>query len=197
MDAQQFGSFVAQCRKERIMTQADLASIIHVTDKAISRWERGIGFPEIQTLEPLASALNISLLELMKAQKMPADHMAKEEAADAVTDTLNTAMQQQKQERRKIAKTLGILSLMVVCLLFFDLLQWQADTIVFTCIGVFLPLFCIGGSIALLCRGIAKKAKDKPYKQSFVFAFVLFFLLLIFVGLFFLIGAFGIGPVPQ
>lgn len=36
------------------MTQADLAEIIGVTDKAVSRWERGIGFPDINTLEPLA-----------------------------------------------------------------------------------------------------------------------------------------------
>lgn len=46
------------------MTQAELAGKIHVTDKAISRWERGLGFPDIQTLEPLAQALGISVLEL-------------------------------------------------------------------------------------------------------------------------------------
>ena len=47
-----FGAFVAKCRKERNMTQADLALKIQVTDKAVSRWERGIGFPDINTIEP-------------------------------------------------------------------------------------------------------------------------------------------------
>ena len=70
MDAHKFGAFVAQCRKERNMTQAELASKIQVTDKAVSRWERGIGFPDINTIEPLASALEVSVLELMKSERM-------------------------------------------------------------------------------------------------------------------------------
>ena len=56
-------------KKEKKMTQAELAEKIHVTDKAISRWERGLGFPDIQTLEPLAQVLGISVLELMRSEK--------------------------------------------------------------------------------------------------------------------------------
>lgn len=44
MDSKKFGQFVAEIRKEKNMTQADLANIIGVTDKAISRWEKGILF---------------------------------------------------------------------------------------------------------------------------------------------------------
>ena len=66
MEAKQFGQFIARIRKEKKMTQAELAEKIHVTDKAISRWERGLGFPDIQTLEPLAG---ISVLELMRSEK--------------------------------------------------------------------------------------------------------------------------------
>lgn len=69
MEAKQFGQFIAGIRKEKKMTQAELAEKIHVTDKAISRWERGLGFPDIQTLEPLAQALGISVLELMRSEK--------------------------------------------------------------------------------------------------------------------------------
>ena len=43
MDSQKFGTFIAQCRKDKKMTQADLAAKLNVTDKAISRWERGAG----------------------------------------------------------------------------------------------------------------------------------------------------------
>ena len=43
MDANRFGAFVAACRREKHMTQAELAAKIQVTDKAVSRWERGIG----------------------------------------------------------------------------------------------------------------------------------------------------------
>lgn len=46
MDAEKFGAFISQCRKEKQMTQAELAARLQVTDKAVSRWERGIGFPD-------------------------------------------------------------------------------------------------------------------------------------------------------
>ena len=68
MDAHKFGAFVARRRNERNMTQADLASKIQVTDKAVSRWERGLGFPDINIIEPLADALEVSVLELMKSE---------------------------------------------------------------------------------------------------------------------------------
>lgn len=69
MEAKKFGQFIAGIRKEKKMTQVELAEKIHVTDKAISRWERGLGFPDIQTLEPLAQVLGISVLELMRSEK--------------------------------------------------------------------------------------------------------------------------------
>lgn len=69
MDAEKFGSFIAACRKEKNMTQAELAQKIKVTDKAVSRWERGKGFPDISILVPLSDALDISLPELMNSGK--------------------------------------------------------------------------------------------------------------------------------
>ena len=69
MDTQKFGTFIAQCRKEKGMTQSELAAKIMVTDKAISRWERGKGFPDINLLLPLAEALEVSVFELMHSER--------------------------------------------------------------------------------------------------------------------------------
>ena len=69
MDAQKFGAFIAQCRKEKSMTQSELAAKIMVTDKAVSRWERGKGFPDINLLLPLAEALEVSVFELMHSER--------------------------------------------------------------------------------------------------------------------------------
>lgn len=63
------------------MTQADLAKKLQVTDKAVSRWERGIGFPDINTLESLADALDISVLELMKSEKSVKREFTNEEVS--------------------------------------------------------------------------------------------------------------------
>lgn len=68
MDAQAFGRFVADIRMKHNMTQAQLAMKINVTDKAVSKWERGIGLPDISLLRPLASALDISIQQLIRRQ---------------------------------------------------------------------------------------------------------------------------------
>lgn len=69
MDAKKFGAFIAAMRKEKNMTQMDLARKLQVTDKAVSKWERGLGFPDINTIEPLADALGLSVLEVMRSER--------------------------------------------------------------------------------------------------------------------------------
>lgn len=107
MEAKQFGQFIATIRKEKKMTQAELAEQIHVTDKAISRWERGGGFPDIQTLEPLAQALGISILELMRSEKMEQEEeqekseiqYTQKEVVEMLQNAGDISKQQEKQDR--------------------------------------------------------------------------------------------------
>lgn len=68
MNIEKFGPFLQSQRKSKGMTQGDLAEKLHVTDKAVSRWERGVGFPDIKLLEPLAEALEISVAELLRCE---------------------------------------------------------------------------------------------------------------------------------
>ena len=74
MEAKELGEFIAKTRKENQITQAELAKRLNVTDKAVSRWERGLGYPDINTLEPLADALGVSLTELMQCSKRMRDY---------------------------------------------------------------------------------------------------------------------------
>lgn len=95
MDAQIFGTFIQERRKELGMTQAELSEKLNVTAKAISRWERGVGFPDIHLLEPLADALELTLIELMQSQKIE-EPVSAEQISDAVT-----AIRQQEELSRK------------------------------------------------------------------------------------------------
>ena len=63
-----FGMNIAHLRKEKNLTQKELANKLNVTDKAVSRWERGVGFPDISTLCPLAEALGVSVSKLLDAE---------------------------------------------------------------------------------------------------------------------------------
>ncbi len=197
MDAHKFGAFIAGCRKDKKMTQADLAAKIQVTDKAVSRWERGVGFPDINTLEPLADALEISVLELIKSERINDSQVTNEEASELITDTLDVARLQRKQERKNVFRILGITYVIAVFALLLDSMQWQADTIIFACAGVIFPLFCICGSAALLFNGIWRKIRNKSCGQTFVILLALLILLIVFFGVFFLIGTLGIGPIPN
>ena len=65
MDAKMFGAFLAQVRRAQGLTQAELAEQLHVTDKAVSRWNAASVCRTSIRLEPLADALGLSLADLM------------------------------------------------------------------------------------------------------------------------------------
>ena len=70
MDNERVGSFIRDLRKEKGLTQKELASKLGLTDKAISKWERGLGCPDISLLEDIADYLDVSVLELIKGKRL-------------------------------------------------------------------------------------------------------------------------------
>ena len=69
MDTLKIGRFIANMRKEKKMTQEELARLLGVTNKTISRWENGNYMPDLSLLKPLSEALDISLNELLSGEK--------------------------------------------------------------------------------------------------------------------------------
>ena len=101
LDNIQFGRFVAQLRKEQNLTQKELAERLHVTDKAVSKWETGKGFPDLKLLDPLAQVLNVSLVELLQGERTPSPTLTKEEAGQAAVQAME---QSQKNTARRYLK---------------------------------------------------------------------------------------------
>lgn len=62
------GTAIKSLRDKKGLTQSQLADIINVSDKAVSRWETGKGFPDISLIEPLSEALGISVIELLSGE---------------------------------------------------------------------------------------------------------------------------------
>ena len=178
MDSKVFGQFIARIRKEKNTTQADLAERVGVTDKAVSRWERGVGFPEINTLEPLAKALDISILELMRSQKsdMEEQKLSENEVTEIMSNAVEIARQNQKQD--KAAGWLGGIVTIAVAVL--TKLRGYAN------MGGSLIL---GGFAALVAVSVYLFLRNKEDKDSRrIYGFFMLFGVGAFLGLFEVIG---------
>ena len=70
LDKAAFGHFLAQLRREKGMTQKELAATLYVSDKAVSKWERGLSVPDISLLVPLAEQLNVTVAELLQGRRV-------------------------------------------------------------------------------------------------------------------------------
>lgn len=65
------GEIISTLRKEKGMTQKDIADKLGITDKAVSKWERDVAFPDTATIPKLAEILGVSVEELMQAKAVP------------------------------------------------------------------------------------------------------------------------------
>lgn len=70
MDQIKIGKFIAECRKEKQLTQEQLAEILNTTNKSISKWENGYCLPDSALYEPLCDVLGISINELFAGQRI-------------------------------------------------------------------------------------------------------------------------------
>ena len=70
MNYDKIGKFIYSLRKHKGLTQNELAKKLNITDRAVSRWERGKGCPDISLLEELSKILDVSIIELLKGEKI-------------------------------------------------------------------------------------------------------------------------------
>lgn len=70
IDKKKFGAFVAQLRKEKGLTQKELAEKVYVSDKAVSKWETGVSIPDVTVLIPLSEAFGVSVTELLECRRI-------------------------------------------------------------------------------------------------------------------------------
>jgi len=66
MNCEKIGNLIASLRKEKGLTQKELGDKLGITDRAVSKWERGLGCPDVSLLEDLSKVLDISILEILK-----------------------------------------------------------------------------------------------------------------------------------
>lgn len=74
MDLEKTGKFIAQLRKEKGMTQKELGAVLNITDKAISKWERGYNLPDSDVMVRLCNVLGISINELISGERISSEN---------------------------------------------------------------------------------------------------------------------------
>ena len=105
MDPKKTGAIISDARRKLNMTQKDLADKLYVSDKAVSKWERGLCFPDISVLIPLTENLNISLYDLLRGEKMN-----KKEVEETLKNTINFSNNELKRNKKKYT----IISLIII-----------------------------------------------------------------------------------
>ncbi len=109
MDQIKIGRFIAAERKQKGLTQRALAEKLCISDKTISKWERGNGFPEISLVQPLCEALTINVNELLSGERLEEnDYKRKAE------ENIVNLVKEKQESKKKILLTVGIIVLTLV-----------------------------------------------------------------------------------
>ena len=116
MDRRAVGALIASLRRERGWTQKELAEKLYVTDKAVSKWERGLSLPDQVLLLPLAEALGISAAELLRGER--AESTVQTEKKKAVARLSREEIQRRRRVwKRRFFLCIAVAAAEIVCLL--------------------------------------------------------------------------------
>ena len=191
MDSNKMGAFIAQVRKERELTQLELAQKINVTYKAVSKWERGVGFPDIKIIEALAEALGVSVSELMNGERM--ENAVRDSESDNISN--DDILTENKKYAGKIVNFrtyIIVLAAVVLSLSIFLLDSGGFDGAFF----VYIPFIMELVGVLLIVSGIIRYKKKVQYKGVLI-AGIITLLIPVSFTVFLIVGVMlGLGPVP-
>lgn len=139
IDKENFGSFLAQLRKEKGYTQKELAGQLLVSDKAVSKWETGKSMPDITLLVPLSELLGVTVTELLEGRRIEETaQMDAVQVEELVQKTLSLTEELPRQSRQQMkrhgliwaaASFLALMEMAILYLLFEDFFHVQTSLI--------------------------------------------------------------------
>ena len=112
MDQIKVGKFIAETRKSQGLTQRQLADVLSIGDKTVSKWECGKGLPEVSLMLPLCGALNITVNDLLSGGRVSeADYRKKAEE-----NMMNLIIENQENKKRMaLSIVCGVITIIAVC----------------------------------------------------------------------------------
>ena len=175
MDQVKIGKFIAHCRKEKNMTQAELAEKLNITDRAISKWETGKGMPDSSIMLELCDELDISVNELLSGEMIRMDNYNK------VAEENFIKFQKEKEDSDKrllfteiiIGSIVTISFLLMIFLSIFAIenIVWKTITII---VGIVIFIIGIGCSLLIEQKAGYYQCDNCKYKYIPTYKQVLF-----------------------
>ena len=145
MDQIKIGKFIAECRKNANLTQVQLSEKLGITDKAISKWERGISMPDTSIMLELCDILGISVNELLSGEKIQMENN------DKKNEQLLLEMAKELEKKSKTiwnamwaimtVSIIGLLGGLVLVALFIPEGPWMLVAILSLCVVFLIPCF--------------------------------------------------------
>lgn len=141
MDKQSIGNKIATLRKEKGYTQKQFAEKLHVTDKAISNWERGNNLPDLVILEPLAKELDTTITRLLNLN----DEVSVNEVVKLAIEQRNEFIEEIRKESYRLLICYGVYVLLLIMSLpikdlfdieISDFIQWVSMMLMSIPLGV-------------------------------------------------------------
>lgn len=115
MDNNKIGKFIATLRKEKNLTQQELGNKLFVTDKAVSKWERGLSLPDISLLNKLAKILDVEVIDILDGKKGTTRKINVEDEIKKIKDDLN---KKNKKRAKKIILCMIVFIFIIMYLIF-------------------------------------------------------------------------------
>ena len=145
MDQLKIGKFIADCRKRKNLTQMQLAEKLGITDKAVSKWERGVAMPDTLIMLELCDILGISVNELLSGEKIDMENNNQK------TEQLLLDMAKELEKKNKtIWTSMWVIMIASITALFAGIFVaaflipegiWQLITILGSCVVFLIPCF--------------------------------------------------------
>lgn len=128
MNQEKTGKFIAERRREKNLTQLQLAEMLSITDRAVSKWERGVSMPDASIMLELCSILGITVNELLSGEKISGEDYS----AELERNLLEMIREKEKSDKRLLTMeiVIGVLSAIVLFVpiifaSYFQMEDWQ------------------------------------------------------------------------
>ena len=113
MDQEKIGKFIAETRKNKKMTQTELAEILGVTDKSIGNWENGRNMPDLSLFKPLCDALGITINDLLSGEKITKDKY-QEKLEENIVNTIDYSTKKTSKYNMTLSLLFVIFGLFII-----------------------------------------------------------------------------------